>query len=401
VPSTRNALAAAAIGVALVAFNLRPPITAVSPLLDQIQLQEGFSSTTASLLVTLPLICFVLLSTSAPAIGRRLGIEQAISLSLLVVLLGFGIRLHPSTTSLFLGTAVIGLGVTFGNVLLPAAIKRDHPARAGLLTGLYTMSLYVGAASAAGFTLPLQNAGDLGWRATLGLWSVPLLVGMLGWLPQLRAKSTDHSSPRPRTPHGLWRTPLAWAVALSFAIPTVLFYTLSAWLPTILSDAGMSDSRAGAMLSIANLSAIPFALIMPILAGRTRRQVWCLALGGALLALGLTGLLAAPTTLTIVWMALCGAGLGTGTGLGYAIPLLRTRDAQTTAELSALSQTVGYLLSALGPLAAGALHDLTHGWTIALVTLTALVAVQIAAAIPAGQNTYVTDTSRKRNELDA
>ncbi|WP_160821015.1 MFS transporter [Actinomadura sp. J1-007] len=381
-----------AIGVALVAFNLRPPITAVSPLLDRIQDQEGFSSTAASLLVTLPLICFVLLSTSAPAIGRRLGIEHAISLSLLVVLLGFGVRLIPATAFLFLGTAVIGLGVTFGNVLLPAAIKRDHPSRVGLLTGLYTMSLYVGAAAAAGFTLPLQHGTHLGWRATLGLWAVPLLVGMLGWLPQLRARTTDLAAPRPRAPRGLWRVPLAWAVALSFAMPTVLFYTLSAWLPTILGDAGMSDSRAGAMLSVANLSAIPFALAMPILASRTRRQVWCLAIGGALLALGLAGLLAAPTTLTAAWMLLCGAGLGTGTGLGYAIPLLRSRDAQTTAELSAFSQTIGYLLSALGPLAAGALHDVTHGWTIALTVLTLLAAIQIAAAVPAGQDTYITDT---------
>ncbi|MFC6932980.1 MFS transporter [Actinomadura yumaensis] len=380
-----------AIGVALVAFNLRPPITAVSPLLDRIQDQEGFSSTAASLLVTLPLICFVLLSTSAPAIGRRLGIEHAISLSLLVVLLGFGVRLIPATAFLFLGTAVIGLGVTFGNVLLPAAIKRDHPSRVGLLTGLYTMSLYVGAAAAAGFTLPSSTA-----RTSAGAppsASGPFRCWWGCWVGSPTARE-DHRPRRaaPRAPRGLWRVPLAWAVALSFAMPTVLFYTLSAWLPTILGDAGMSDSRAGAMLSVANLSAIPFALAMPILASRTRRQVWCLAIGGALLALGLAGLLAAPTTLTAAWMLLCGAGLGTGTGLGYAIPLLRSRDAQTTAELSAFSQTIGYLLSALGPLAAGALHDVTHGWTIALTVLTLLAAIQIAAAVPAGQDTYITDT---------
>src|SRR5262245_3166511 len=46
-----------AIGVVLVAFNLRPPITTVSPLLDQIQREEGFNSTVASLLVAVPLIC--------------------------------------------------------------------------------------------------------------------------------------------------------------------------------------------------------------------------------------------------------------------------------------------------------------------------------------------------------
>ena len=62
-----------AVCVVLVALNLRLPITAVSPVLDQIQQQSRFSSTVASLLVAMPVACFVVFSTAAARAGRRRG----------------------------------------------------------------------------------------------------------------------------------------------------------------------------------------------------------------------------------------------------------------------------------------------------------------------------------------
>jgi CP family cyanate transporter-like MFS transporter len=377
-------------GVVLITFNLRPPITAVSPMLDQVQRQEGFNSTIASLLVAVPLMCFVVFSPGTPHIGRRLGLERCVALSMVVLLIGFLLRLIPTVWALFLGTAVIGLAITVGNVLLPATIKRDYPARTGLLTGLYTMSLYVGAAAAAGFTLPLQEATGLGWRGTIGLWSGLSLVGFLAWLPQLRPRQEPVADSVARHSRGtLWKQPLAWAVTVSFTVPTLVFYALSAWLPTILIDSGMSPARAGSMLSIVNLAAIPFALFAPIAASRTRQQVWCITLAGVFLAIGLLGVLHSATDNTALWMIFFGVGLGSGTGLAYTIPLLRTRDSRKAAELSAMCQTVGFMFSALAPVLAGALHDLTDSWTASLIALLFLVAIQIVAGFRAGRARYV------------
>ncbi|RDI68642.1 MFS transporter [Nocardia pseudobrasiliensis] len=380
----------AAVGVSLVALNLRPPITAISTLLHQVQQQEGFNSTVASLLVAVPIACWVGFSGLTPRIGRRVGLNRTIGFALIVLLVGFGIRMLPSVAALFVGTAIIGLAITVGNVLVPAAIKRDHPAHAGLLTGLYTMSLYIGAAAAAGITLPLQHATGFGWRATLGLWAVPVVVAWVVWFPQLRARDHTGAATAPETGSpSLWRQPLAWAVTFFFAMPALLFYTVSAWLPTILMDAGMDASLAGGMLSVANLVAVPSALIMSIVSNRSAQQVWAAASTGALSAAAFVGLLISPTGWAVVWMVLLGAGLGAGTAIGYSLPLLRSREAQTTAKLTAMSQIAGFALCAVGPVLAGALHDLTHAWTAVLLLLVILAVVQIISGVRAGSARFV------------
>ncbi|MFI6170356.1 CynX/NimT family MFS transporter [Nocardia sp. NPDC051052] len=379
-----------AVGVSLVALNLRPPITAISTLMPQVQRQEGFNSTVASLLVAVPIACWVGFSGLTPRIGRKLGLNRTIGFALLVLLAGFGIRLLPGVPALFAGTAIIGLAITVGNVLVPAAIKRDHPAHVGLLTGLYTMSLYTGAAAASGITLPLQDVTGFGWRATLGLWAVPVVIAWLVWLPQLRVQSDTGTGPAPEaTPRSLWLQPLAWAVTIFFAMPALLFYTVSAWLPTILVDAGMNASWAGGMLSIANLVAVPSALAMSILVNRSERQVWAAISTGAVSAIAFVGLLISPTGGAVVWMILLGAGLGAGTAIGYSLPILRSHDAQTTAKLTAMSQIAGFALCAVGPVLAGALHDLTHAWTAVLVLLVALSVVQIVSGTRAGTPRFV------------
>ena len=172
-------------------------------------------------------------------------------------------------------------------------------------------------------------------------------------------------------------------------MPTLLFYALSAWLPTILLTTGMSPLQAGAMLSLVNIAAVPTALAMGILVNRTRQQVWATTVTSALLGAGMLGFLAVRAEAAILWMVLLGIGLGGGTAIGYALPLLRSPDVSTTAKLTAMSQTAGFLLCALGPVAVGALHDLTRSWTPALMVLAALTVLQALAGIQAGRKRFV------------
>ena len=48
----------------------------------------------------------------------------------------------------------------------------------------------------------------------------------------------------------------------------------------------------------------------------------------------------------------------------------------STAGLSTLVQTVGYLIAAIAPLAIGAVHDVSGSWTPALIVLLALLVPQ-------------------------
>ncbi|WP_231644825.1 CynX/NimT family MFS transporter [Sciscionella sediminilitoris] len=385
----------AAVGIVLVTINLRPPITALGPLLGQVRADTGMSGTVASLLTSLPLLVFVVFSPLAPRIGARFGLERTLGAALLLLIAGFAVRSLPSTVALFAGTVLLGIAITAGNVLMPAWIKQRHSPRSGTMTGLYTASLNLGPAAAAGLTIPLQQATGLGWRATLALWAILAVAGLLAWLPQLRRNTGEAPKARPQSTPKLWHLPLAWAVTLFFALLSLLFYTISAWLPTLFADAGMDRATAGGMVSVISIVGIPFALLAPILAARTKGQVWLTTLGTGLLAAGLLGVLLSPAHGTLAWMVILGAGQGVTTGICFALLLLRSPDTRHAAALAAMTQTVGYVLAALGPIAFGALHDATRAWTVPVLLLLVLVGVQCASGFLAGRDRLVGERAQR------
>ena len=79
------------LAILAVALNLRGAITCVGPLLEHIQARFGLNATAAGLLTSLPLFAFALLSPYAAPVARRLGMEQAVFVSLLLLLAAFGL----------------------------------------------------------------------------------------------------------------------------------------------------------------------------------------------------------------------------------------------------------------------------------------------------------------------
>src|SRR4051794_31798977 len=85
-----------AVGVILLALNLRPLVVAVGPVLGVIRADTGMSASVAGLLTTLPVLCFGLLAPLAPRLGRWLGMEAALLLTMVVIAAGAAVRLlHP------------------------------------------------------------------------------------------------------------------------------------------------------------------------------------------------------------------------------------------------------------------------------------------------------------------
>ena len=111
---------------------------------------------------------------------------------------------------------------------------------------------------------------------------------------------------------------------------------------------------------------------------------------GALL-IGLLGLIVAPVSLAVLWMLVLGVGQGGGISLALTLFVLRTRTTAGATQLSGMAQTIGYLIAAAGPLLAGALHDLTGGWTVALLFLIVVLAPLLAAGWFAGASRTLED----------
>jgi CP family cyanate transporter-like MFS transporter len=367
-------LAAAIVGVAL---NQRPAVVAVAPVLGELRAETGLSSALAGLLTTLPVLCFGAFAPAAPRLARRIGLESAVALSLVLLAAGIALRLLSPVALLFAGSLLAGAAIAFANVLMPAYIKREY-ARPGAVMGFYSASLNLGAAAGAAFTVPLAEALGVGWRTALGLWLALALAALALWLPVAgtgRAHRTTEPLPDDAGSWSLLRQPLARQVTIYLGLQSVQFYTVAAWLPTLLADSGVPVREGGLLLGFANVVGAAGALLAPAQAGRMRTQRPLVLGVAAAYTLGLGGLLIAPDTGTLVWVGAFGLAQGSGFALALTLIVLRSPTPLVAARLGGVAQCLGYLLAALGPLVIGALHDLTGGWSWP-------VALLLAALVP-------------------
>ena len=371
---------AVAVALLLVAVGLRAPIVAASPLLHEIQARLDLSSAEAGLLTTLPVLCFGAFSPLAPLLARRWSMELVIFGSTIVLIAAIALRLVPSTLLLFGGTLLAGIAIAVGNVLLPALIKRDFPKNSGTMTAGYVTALTLGAALPAGLTVPLERAAGLDWRTALAMWGLFPVLALVMWIPQLRSghrvAATAHRVPL----RALLREPVAWYVTAFMGFQSLGFYTTTAWLPTLFVSHGIDARSAGWLLSIANIIGIPAVLLVPIVCVRLRDQTPFVLGTGAIYAIALIGLLIDPAPLALLWMALLGLAQGTTISLAVSFLMLRSPDAAHAAQLSSMSQAVGYTFAALGPLLFGALRDASSGWTFPLIALLLFVVVPLVSS---------------------
>lgn len=353
------------LGMMLVAFNMRPALTTIGPLLNEIRSETGLTASGAALLTTLPVFCLGLACGLGLWVIRRLGPDRGILVATLVVAVGSGLRGLGGLAGteelpmLFLGACVAAIGIGLSGVLLPGLVKRDFPGQAGLMTGLYTMVLCLGAASGAGITVPLSH-GLGGWPAALAIWFVPAAIAALAWAPlSFRSRGVEAAG---LTSAPLWRDPLAWQVTGFMGMQSSLAYIIFGWLPVVLQDRGLSPVEAGFITSIMSLGQAPSALLVPTLASRFHDQR-AFVVGLVSLCAGVfAAMVLGPSALFPVLGILLGIGLGGVFGLGLTIIVLRARDAQTAAGLSIMSQGVGYTFASLGPLGFGLAHDASDGW---------------------------------------
>jgi MFS transporter, CP family, cyanate transporter len=381
-------------GIVLLAVNLRASITAIGPLIGEIRASTGISSFLSGLITTLPLLAFSFLSTWAPRLARRWGIEMALLGSLVVLVVGIVLRAVPVVSLLFVGTALLGMAIALGNVLLPGLIKRDFPLQVGLMTGVYTTVMGLGAALASGVSVPL--AQGLGWRGSLLFWALPAAIALLVWLLLLLVFHNQRPIQMSEVSgHGLWRSPLAWQVTLFMGLQSLAYYIMVAWLPAILYSRGINLVTAGWMFSLQQFVSVLSSFFVSLLAGRFRSQRVLVVLTVLLCLIAYAGFLSGVNELLPLWCMLLGLGQGACLSLALMFFVLRTSNARSAAELSGMAQSIGYFLAALGPILFGALHDLTHGWTIPLAVLIVVTLILLGMGLGAGRDVVVGDSDKE------
>ncbi|MRG55041.1 MFS transporter [Phyllobacterium sp. SYP-B3895] len=359
--SSRSVAIVTGLSLVLIAFNLRPVFSSASALLPEIIAQTGLSSFGAGVLTTLPVVCLGIFAPLAPRLAQRIGAERTLLGVLLLLALGTALRGLQSLPLLFIGTALAGACIAIGNVLLPGLVKRDFASRTGLMTGLYTMALCAGAATAAGFTLPLQRMLGGSWSLALGAWALPSLVVAAIWFPHayFRKVRTKHAGFKVE---GLWRDRLAWQVTLFMGLQSALAYCIFGWLSPILRERGMDGVTAGLVVSVSVMVQVFACLFVPSIAVRCKDQRGVNLALIALAIAGLMGFLFAPLSTVWVWAVLQGLGQGGLIAIAMTIIVLRSPDAHVASHLSGMAQCIGYMLAAVGPLLVGLIHSVTGSY---------------------------------------
>lgn len=381
------------VAVCLVAANMRPTITALGPVLDQIGADTGLSLAVLGVLAAVPLAAWALFSPLAHEVARRFGLGGAILGALVLLLVGAVVRSLPGPVALlWIGTALIGMALAVVNVLMPAVVKRDFPARVPLMMAVYTALLGGFGALASGVVVPLSHlpsaGGELGWR-----WALVLVGGVLippaiaGWAAASGRRRADAAARPPRRSTGIWRDGVAWLVAAYMGLQSAMFYMSVTWFAAISVSTGRSEVAAGIDVMLYQLFSTAGALVLPLLL-RGRFERWAPATVPVLAVVGTLGLMVAPDLIT-GWVVLIGLSSGASLGMSLTLMAVRARDHVASSALSGMAQSVGYLVAAAGPIVFGALYAATGSWIWPLTLLLLVLLGQSGVGILAGRPRFV------------
>jgi CP family cyanate transporter-like MFS transporter len=384
-PKRRVHPALLGVAVSILALNLRLTMVSLPPLLPVIQRDLGLSGAAAGVLTALPVLCMALFAPGSHRLAHRFGREATTLASVTLVAVGNALRLAGSApAALFGGTLIAGIGIAACGVVLPGTVKEYFPGRAGAATAAYLVAMMLGAAAAPAVAVPLSHA--LGsWEASLGAWALPGAVAVAVWIPVTRRLNAPDAALAAREAGGLpWRSGGAWLLAAFLSVQAALGYAYLAWISPAYEARGWSDAAAGGLLAAMNFAQLASALVLPLLADRSRDRRPALVAAIACTVLGALSLFVAPGAAPWVSCAVVGLGLGGGFSLGLVLVVDYAANPAASSRLAAMTFLVCYTTAAVAPVLVGALRDATGSFTGAFGLLAGMAVVQLALAFSLG-----------------
>jgi CP family cyanate transporter-like MFS transporter len=376
--------ATAGLAAALVAGTLamRPQLTAVGPLLSRIQDDLGVSHARAGLLVTVPLLCMGLFALPAARVLRRADARGLIAACLTLIAASTVLRaVAPGFAGVLALTFAFGVAAGLMGALLPVVVKERFSDRPVLGTGVFALGLNAGATLGAGLAVPLAIMMG-SWRWSLGLMAAVGALALPAWV-RLSRRSLGGALPIETVNRLPWRSALAWAVTLVFALQAVCFFALGAWLADAMGERGWAEGEAGALVALLNLTPLLGVLLVAVVGGRVVGVRAYLAIAATALLVGTVGI-AAGALSAWIWVALTGLALGSMFALSMTLAVLAGHGPGQVAAVAGMQLGVGYVVAAVAPVALGLLRDTTGSFSTGLwlVAATAgLVVCAVAAAL--------------------
>ena len=366
-------------GLFLASLALRPQLVGIGPLLSTIRHSLGVSHAVAGLLSTVIVLCMGLFAPVAFTISRRIGPRWSIAAALaLIAAFGLARALATPAAAVIALTLPVGIGVAIAGSLMPLVVTQSWARRPVLGTAVYATGISLGAAASAALAVPLSEALG-GWRGALTAFSVFTAALVLVWVVLTRRYSYRFAAaePLPRLP---LRSRTGWLLVAIFAIVSISYYGVNAWLPSSFTERGWSHASAGALLTVLNAVTVPVAIALALRGDHYGSRRFWIAAGATLQLAGLLGVIVAPAG-GWAWAALIGAGIGLLFPSIMTMPLDIADRPSDVGALAALMLGAGYTLSALAPLLLGVLRDAAGSFTVGMWVIFADTALLLCVAL--------------------
>ena len=340
----------------LAAVALRPQLVGAGPLIPDIQDDLGTSHAVAGLVGTIPVLCMGLFAPLAGLLSARWGLRAAMAGCLLAIAVaGVGRALSPGIAVLLALTLPVGVAMAVAGTLLPVAVKQRFAHRPAFANGIGVTGINIGAAISSAVAVPIASAAE-GWRGALAAFSLATLADLRRLARAEPRRLEERAGGARRGCRCGARSP--GSIMLAFALPSVVYYGLVAWIADAYQERGWSDAASGAVLAVMGDRLDPGRADRPMarrpdghaaVVDVVRRGLHVLAtFGFAAIAGG-----------GYVWAVLTGVALGTVFPICLTMCLDVARGPADAGAAAALMFLAGYPVAALGPLGVGALRDLT------------------------------------------
>ena len=314
-------------------------------------------------------------------IARRLGRSQTVWLAMTILVIAMGTRLAGAAPAVLPASALLaGIGIALAAGLVPGIIREEVPDSVGMATGLWTASMFAGATVGAALTVPIAELTG-SWTVALAVWAIPAALAWLLWTIVEKPYLPSHG---PRNEQGSvslralpWGDANAWALTTYLTLNSIVFYSAIAWLAPSYDDRGWSPVEGGVLFGLFSVAQIVAALLLPPVAQRisARRTLFAASVLVSTAALLFIGL--APTVLPIAVLMAFGISHSGGFTIALAMLSEYSRDAPSSARLTAMAFSVTFLVAAFGPLLTGVVLQWSGSWAVVYVLLAIICAAQL------------------------
>ena len=361
----------------LISMTLRPQLTVVGPMLPRVQRALHISHGVGGLLSTVPVLCMGVFAPAAVFLSRRIGLRPAVAASTAAIGIAGLLRvILPNAASVLLLTVPVGIGIGLSGALLPIVVKERLGDRAGFATGVYSSGIVLGSGLGALLAVPLATAGGR-WETPFSVISAATLVLVPFWL--LLSKELRGLTQLPgRLPKLPLRSGAGWWLVAVFALQGMTYYGLNAWLADSYVERGWSESTAGVLVTVLNVTSLPGTLLVVWFADRFRSRRGLLVAASGLMTVGALGIVLAPGGVW-AWAAFDGVAGGAVFALLLILPLDASSEPAEVGAYAGMMLGGGYALTALSPFALGAARDASGSFTISLWVIVATAAAVTAA----------------------